>query len=153
VVFATFAFSCGGDEQQVGPAPSAAAPKPTAAPMPEATAVESRDATPGLRPADGDTPAAGICLGPTEEAVVTIELFPDIPSPRCSYATPDQRIRFVNRMDEQVTLALGRYSASVPAGAAVLFDAPAGTYLAPGVHVIDASLPSARAAIWLREAP
>ena len=153
---AIFAVSCGGgeDESAAPRASPASATPPAATPtsMPEATAVEDVEATPGLRPADGDTPAAGICAEPTEPIAV-IQFLEGIPDPRCTILRPDQRIRFVNGLTEPVSVQVGRYSATVAPNSAVLFDAPAGSYLAPGVHVVDASVPSARAEVWLREAP
>lgn len=155
-LFAVFIMSCGDDSETVLPNASparATPPAATATPAPEETAIESRQATPGLKPSEGDTPAAGICLGPTSEAVVTIEFLDGIPDPRCSFLTPDQRIRFVNRLQDPVTLTIGRYSGTVAPNSSLLFDAPVGSYLAVGVHTVDASVPGARAELILREAP
>lgn len=153
---ALFALSCGGgDDGSVSPSASPASATPpaaTATAVPEVIAVEDVEATPGLKPSEGDTPAAGICARPTE-AVVTIQFLEGIPDPRCTILRPEQRIRFINRLTEPVALTLGRYSATTAPNSSVLFDAPAGSYLAPGVHVVDASVGSARAAIWLQEAP
>jgi hypothetical protein len=124
----------------------------TATSVPEVTAIEDGNATPGLKPSESDTPAAGICASPTEP-VVTIHFLEGIPDPRCTVLRPDQRIRFINRLTEPVTLTLGRYSATAAPNSSVLFDAPAGSYLALGVHVVGASVGSARAELWLQETP
>ncbi len=152
VLCSALVLACGGGENAEAPSATATATtQPAATSPPEATAVESRGATPGLKPADSEQPAAGICAGPTSGPVVTIELLEGIPDPRCSYLTPEQTIRFVNRLKEPVTLTVGRYSGTVGPNSILLFDAPAGSYLALGVHAVDASVPSARAELWLRE--
>ncbi len=141
---------CGG----AGEAPTVtvvATAQATATPLPEATAVESRDATPGIKPADSKEPAAGICAGPIDGPIVTIEIDQDVPTPRCSLVRPDQGVRFVNHLGEPVQLTLGRYSGTAPANGDLLFDVPVSSYLGPGNHVVDASAPTGRAEVFVVE--
>jgi hypothetical protein len=110
---------------------STASPSPTSAPPPPA-------ALPLATPY-ADQPAAGICAEAPGELVVTVEIMPDIPSPRCLKVTPDQRLRVVNRTDAALALKLGSVQASLQPNGETTFEQPFGKLLAPGVHVLDAS--------------
>lgn len=89
--------------------------------------------TPSL--SDGTGPVAGVCAEPKTEVVV-VTLRPDGASPRCTVVSPSQRVRIVNARDDKVALQFGPFSESIDPGESVLFDAPVGSYLAPGDHVI-----------------
>ena len=102
-----------------------------------------------LKPADSDTPAAGIC-GSSEGEIVEILLGsgPDgLPlSGRCIQVTADQRLRLVNMKNEPVAITFGPFQVDLAVGEEMLLDLPVGDYLAIGVH----HLPDAPE-IWLVE--
>jgi hypothetical protein len=88
------------------------------------------------KPADAEHPAAGAC-GELEGDVVTITAHPDIPGPRCMFVRPDQRIEVVNATGEPVRAAISHYVVPLAQGEAVTLDAPAGSFLQPGVHFLS----------------
>lgn len=92
-----------------------------------------------LRPADSPTPAAGAC-GNVAGAVIEITINPDVPSPRCVQARPDQSLRVRNAAGEPVDVSFGGRSARLADGASEAFPQPFGEYLAPGVHRVSASI-------------
>jgi hypothetical protein len=93
----------------------------------------------GLKPADSDTPAAGIC-GAARDDITRIELGagPDgLPlAGRCLVFTRRQRILLVNGTDAQLTFDFARYHVDLPAGGDMLLDSPVGEFLALGVHFL-----------------
>ncbi|MGH9245543.1 MAG: hypothetical protein ACRD29_14755 [Acidimicrobiales bacterium] len=116
------------------PAPTTADPDPTTTSPPTSTTPTTR------KPADADTPAAGVCpenLGPV---VVEVVIHPDIPSPRCTQVTAEGRLQVQNDSGQEVTVALADFEAVLAPGAAELFDRPFGEYLEPGVHRVRVSL-------------
>lgn len=125
---------------------------PTRAETPSPVAATGSPATgqPELKPPDAEAPAAGICAESSGD-VATITINPDVPDPRCLKVVATQRIKIVNGTEESIEIELGRFDASLEPGEEELFDAPVGDYLAPGVHVLSASIPSGSAAIWLVE--
>lgn len=88
---------------------------------------------PTLIPPDSLEPAAGICGG-VEGQDITVELFPDVPAPRCSRVQPGQRLTVVNRSPAAVRVTLGPLDANLAPGESVTFEPALGTLLAPGVH-------------------
>ena len=98
--------------------------------------------------ADSDTPAAGICAQ-TDEHVVTLEINPDMPSPRCMQVTADQVLRLVNQTGIPLQLRLAWYEFSLEAGAALELNVPLGAYLAPGVHHLDTQGAGSAPEIWV----
>ncbi len=98
----------------------------------------------------GDTPAVGICAETPVDAVVSVELFPDIPSPRCLKVTAGQKLRVINATGAAVQLSLGRLEHTLQRDAEILLDKPFGDYLAPGVHILLAE-PYSGPEIWLVE--
>lgn len=84
------------------------------------------------------SPAAGICAS-FEGDTVVVNVYPDIPDPRCIKVRADQRLSVVNRTQNTLEISLGIYKASLTPGAETTFDAPFGTYLATGVHQIQVS--------------
>jgi hypothetical protein len=102
-----------------------------------------------LKPADSDTPAAGIC-GSVEGEIVEVKIGsgPDgLPlSGRCIKITPTQQLKLINATAEQVRFSFGPFEVDLPAGGDLLLVNPVGEYLALGVHL----LPNAPE-IWLVE--
>jgi hypothetical protein len=116
---------------------------PTAGPALQA------DAT-GLKPADSDTPAAGIC-GEAQGDPVEVLLgsgADGLPlGGRCLILAPDQRLNLVNRTGDQVAAQFAGFMIDLPVGGEMLLDRPVGEYLAPGVH----DLPGISAPeLWLK---
>jgi hypothetical protein len=93
---------------------------------------------PALATPYADSPAAGICAEAPGEAVISVEIFPDIPSPRCLKVTADQKLQVINRTDSALQLSLGRLEQKLQPQAETVLDAPFGDYLAPGVHILRA---------------
>lgn len=127
------------------------APKETTAPTATAgttTEVQAQDVIVLATPY-ADSPAAGICMDAPGEETISVEIFPDIPSPRCLQVTGDQKLNVINRTDSILLLSLGDEQGSLPPEQEYLFDKPFGEYLAPGVHVLDAS-PYSGPEIWLQ---
>lgn len=112
---------------------------------------------PGLVPADGGRPAAGICASP-HQRVVTVVVNPDTPAPRCTYVRADQVLRVVNHTDafnqpaRLVTVKFAdRPQVTLTVGEAVLYSETFGAYLAPGAHDIHLSVFSGGGAqVYLR---
>jgi hypothetical protein len=116
----------------------------TSTPSPSAT-TGTTEATPtttvpvDLKPADDMQPAASTC-GQPSGSIAEVTINPDIPSPRCTEVTADQRLQVRNNTDQQITVSLADFSATLSPGAAQLYDRPFGDYLEPGVHRITVSL-------------
>ena len=96
-----------------------------------------------------DRPAAGICAAAQGEIVV-FEVFPDMPDPRCSTASPGQQLRVVNRTDTQIEVSIARYRFSLQPGEGHTIESPLGEYLLPGVHYLSITGGHAPA-LWLQE--
>jgi hypothetical protein len=111
------------------------APSPTQIRFPEtSTPVEAAPET--LATPQSDSPAAGICdFYPGD--LVTFEIYPDMPSPRCARATPGQRLRVVNRTEQEVRFWIGGYEFTLQPSQEQVIDAELSTYLAPGVHQVS----------------
>lgn len=84
------------------------------------------------------SPAAGICASFDGDTVV-VNIYPDIPDPRCIKVRADQQLSVVNRTQSTLEISLGIYKASLSPGSETTFDAPFGTYLATGVHQLQVS--------------
>jgi hypothetical protein len=128
--------------------PGQASP-PIAGAEPEATLTQPAPPTPtvteanpgaGLKPADSDTPAAGIC-GKAQGEIMPIVLGagPDgLPlAGRCIIFAAEQRIQLVNGADAALVLDFAGYHVDLPAGGELLLDRPVGEYLALGVHFLS----------------
>jgi hypothetical protein len=109
--------------------------------------------TPGaaLATAVSDSPAAGICAE-TDDPIVTVTIFPDIPDPRCTIIRPEQRLRLINQRGETIEVSLAGLTATLEAGAEHVFEIPFGQLLAPGVHAFQVS-PCCGAELWLQDGP
>lgn len=117
--------------------PLAPSSTPTQAPD-TATPTETASPAPALATPQSDSPAAGICDFYPGELIV-FEIYPDIPSPRCARATPEQRLQVINRTDQDLDIWIGAYEYTIEPGAEQVIDAELGTYLAPGVHRVSTS--------------
>jgi hypothetical protein len=93
-------------------------------------------------------PAAGICGG-TDAALLEVTIYPDIPDPRCALIRTDQRLAVINATSGTLQVSIGLFEATIEPGGEHVFDAPFGTYLAPGVHQLQV-LPCCGPALWLR---
>jgi hypothetical protein len=123
---------------------------PTASPTLQAAALPSATSQPASLPLAtpiSAEPAAGICAEAEGETAV-VEIFPDIPSPRCLKVTADQRLVVINRGDTDISLGLGSLAAVVRPGEEHTLDMPFGEYLAPGVHRLQAE-PYSGPEVWL----
>ena len=118
------------------------------------TSVPAPTTTRTLKPPDADSPAAGICPLVTG-TIATVEMHPDVPSPRCVQATPDQRLHVRNEFGREAVVRLASFETRLDNGEGHTFDRPFGHFLAPGVHSIQMSVYSGGygAELWLREGP
>lgn len=121
----------GGDSEAVPTTPSEATPQPSFTTSPPTASEPQPLATP-----QSDSPAAGICDFYPGELVV-FEIFPDIPSPRCARATPKQRLKVINRTEQEMRFWIGGYEFTLQPDREQVIDAELRTYLAPGVHQIS----------------
>jgi hypothetical protein len=130
-LLAAFACDDNGGETRATPTTGTAA---TDTPGVEATPTAPASST--LKPPDSEFPAAGICAEPGISQVVTITFREDVPDPRCAKVNVPQRLRIVNQREQAARIVFGPYDVTIEPGAEQLFDAPVGTYLAPGVHTL-----------------
>lgn len=93
-------------------------------------------------------PAAGICGGAIDEEIASVEIWPDIPSPRCLQVSADQKLRVVNRTNEVLSIKLGRLTGQIKPGEFLTLDEPFGNILEPGVHLLTVS-PFGGPELWL----
>lgn len=112
---------------------------PDKTPAPTATQERVAATLAGLKPADSDTPAAGIC-GEPKDAILHIVLGsgPDgLPlAGRCLIIRPGQRIQLANGTGSQLSLDFAQFHMDLSAGEEMLLDRPVGEYLALGVHFL-----------------
>ena len=122
------------------PGPTVSPPTPSAPPL--------------LATPYSDSPAAGICDFYPGELVV-FEIFPDIPSPRCARATPKQRLKVINRTEQEIRVWIGSYEFTLQPGQEHVIDAELRTYLAPGVHQVSTTAYSGQGGpeLWLTTDP
>jgi len=52
------------------------------------------------------SPAAGVCAGPVEEQIASIEIWPDMPDPRCLQLSPEQYLQVTNHTDTGIQYRL-----------------------------------------------
>lgn len=105
--------------------------------------------TPALKPADAESPAAGICTDPPKDEFVTMTIRPDVPDPRCAKARRDQQLVLVNATAAPVQVSLGVFNMTIQPGEEGHLDKALGEYLAPGVHFIQVSPPGVGGELWL----
>jgi len=102
-----------------------------------------------IKPADSDTPAAGICgEQPGDPVIIILGNDPSgLPKGgRCIIVNPVQRIKLVNQSNGPFGIKFAEYVINLPVGDELLLDRPVGEYLALGVH----NLPMAPA-LWVRQ--
>jgi len=93
----------------------------------------------GLKPPDGETPAAGICGEVQSDPVsIILGLGPDgIPlAGRCIRITFQQHIKVINQSNGPYNILFGEYQIDLPVGSEMLLDKSAGQFLALGVHIL-----------------
>jgi len=123
-------------------------PAPLASPTPMPTNQITRPFEPALATPASAEPAAGICMEAEGETAV-VEIFPDIPAPRCLKVTAAQRLVVVNRTDSQISVSLGALAAVIQPGEQQELDRRFGEYLAPGVHRVKVE-PYSGPEVWLQ---
>ena len=111
-------------------------------------------ASPSLATPVADSPAAGICEYYPGELVV-FEIFPDIPSPRCARATPEQHLKVINRTEQELRIRIAGYDFTLQPDQEQVIEAELGSYLAPGVHQVSttAFLGQGGPELWLTTDP
>jgi len=92
-----------------------------------------------LVPADASEPAAGICAEPGSSSLALVEIYPDVPNPRCLRVLPEQGLLVVNRTEVEIVVRLGPHESRLLPGEEGALRAPFGSYLAPGVHRVEAA--------------
>jgi hypothetical protein len=86
--------------------------------------------------------------------LVTLEISPDVPSPRCARVTADQRLEVVNRTQVVIVVKIAGYEAQLEPGGAYRIEAAIGSYLEAGVHWLKIQDHAANAPeLWLVEEP
>ena len=108
------------------PAPTDGEPTTTATPVTPAP-------SPQLAPAESEFPAASTCN--SQPDVVTFDLVPGVPSPRCAQATQGQHLHFDNHTGQTVVITFATSTITITDGQPADLEEAVGTYLAPGVHV------------------
>ena len=110
--------------------------------------------TPRLATPFSDSPAAGICEYYPGELVV-FEIYPDIPSPRCARATPEQHLKVINRTEQELRIRIAGYDFTLQPDQEQVIEAELGSYLAPGVHQVSttAFLGQGGPELWLTTDP
>jgi DNA-binding CsgD family transcriptional regulator len=89
-----------------------------------------------LKPADSQSPAAGICARDPGNGQARIQFNVDVPAPRCQLVIATTYLHLVNNTEASVDFELGSFSGSLPPAGDAVSPLPAGQFLAPGVHVI-----------------
>jgi hypothetical protein len=83
--------------------------------------------------------------------MVSIRLNIDVPNPRCTKISPDQKLTLINATDQKISLNYFSYQSQIPVGGSYTFPQAAGLFLAPGVHRITTSLYSGSGPeVWLQ---
>jgi len=95
------------------------------------------------------SPAAGICAGPAEGQTASIEIWPDMPNPRCLQLSPKQYLQVTNHTDTSLQYRLGHFSGELEVGETILLEQQVGSFLAPGVHLFMVSSYSGPE-LWLK---
>jgi hypothetical protein len=88
-----------------------------------------------------------MCANPEGETVV-VNLYADIPDPRCSQVRPNQMLTVANQTQDTLEVSIGRFATSLEPGDEFNIGTPFGEYLAPGVHQLQV-VPCCGAEIWL----
>ena len=94
------------------------------------------DTNSALKPADAQSPAAGICAGPLQATLVNIDINVDTPNPRCVKVTGKQQLQITNNLNQNIKVAVGQFNVTVKPQETQVIGTTFGSYLAPGVHFI-----------------
>ena len=93
----------------------------------------------GLKPADSDTPAAGICSESQDDPVnIVLGIDPSgLPKAgRCVAVNPSQHIKLINQSNGPFNIQFAQYFINLSLGDEMFLDKSVGEYLALGVHFI-----------------
>jgi len=93
----------------------------------------------GLKPADSDTPAAGVCGSAPGDPVNIILGLDTSGMPlagRCIAVNPIQHIKLTNQSANPLVTTFAGFQINLPVGGEMLLDKPVGQYLALGVHFL-----------------
>ena len=127
--------ACTRTEPITAPATATTAPPPSVAAPTRPPNAETPASFPLATPV-ADSPAAGIC--PRVEAlVVSVQILPGIPDPRCVHVRAEQQLSITNRTEGSIEVGLGPFHALLAPGQEFIITVPFEAYLAPGVHVIN----------------
>lgn len=150
----------------VSAGPPPAEPDATAPPQPSQASMTTLHLQRTIRvPALAGGPAAGVCSSRWPRVIV-IDMNPDTPAPRCVSASAGNIIEVVNRTDgfgqhgHSMTISWASFPpVTLRPGQSAIFDAPVGSYLAPGDHVLQTRaypdgplVPPEGAEIYVRDA-
>jgi len=117
------------EQFSLSPVPQATEPSGSSDPYP----------LPFIKPADSDSPAAGICdQGAGDIVDIKLGTGPDgLPlAGRCVQVTPSQRLKLINPTSNSLHIAFSQFDLEIPSGSEALLDKPVGNYLARGVHFL-----------------
>ncbi len=145
---AALVAACQAPDSPEAPPILTAALTPTDVPDADVSATEVNSPAPSLATPYAAVPAAGICAGPTDGKIASVEIWPDMPAPRCLRITPGQQLQVTNRTEMPVRLVLGVFEASLQPGETYTLDSPFGEYLATGVHRLETP-PFGGPELWL----
>jgi len=91
----------------------------------------------GIKPADSDTPAAGICsIGGESLGMANININQDTSSPRCVKIFATEKIKFTNNTEEEINIDFAGYNLVINPDESETIDKATGEYLELGVHII-----------------
>lgn len=97
-----------------------------------------------------DGPVAGACAS-FPGLIVSISIQPDVPSPRCTKVTGDQRLRVINETDQVQKVSLGAFDVQLDPGKEATSQATFAEMLNPGDYLLSISGFAGSAEIWLVE--
>jgi len=119
--------------------PAASMPTATSAVVEGSTPTDTPVITPfnyGLATPVADSPAAGICAS-FDGLIVTVQILPGMPDPRCVQVRAEQQLSIANGTEETIEVGLGPFSAQLTPGQEYRITTPFEAYLGPGVHVVN----------------
>ena len=101
--------------------------------------LSTRETPPPLATPYAVSPASGICPEVPAGETASVDIYPDIPSPRCLLVKAEQHMALTNRSDEVLIFRLGHIEGQIQPGHTYLVEESFGSYLLPGVHVVQVS--------------
>jgi hypothetical protein len=136
IVFLSLLMLSGCSRASVSPTSAIAADIPT---LPVASTPAQTPVTvphnAGLATPVADSPAAGICAR-FDGLLVTMQILPGIPDPRCVQVRGEQQLSITNRTEDTIGVTLGPFDTRLAPGQEFLITTPFEDYLAPGVHAV-----------------